>query len=91
MACPVCFGGDDPMMRESLNAGIGVLLGVTAIVLGCFARFFVSLARRSRESAHLVGAVTVPSHGGTPGRAGLGDDEGGLQVGPHAPRAQGAI
>ena len=24
-ACPVCFGGDDPGMRESLNAGIGVL------------------------------------------------------------------
>jgi hypothetical protein len=54
MACPVCFGGDDPMMRESLNAGIGVLLGVTAIVLGCFARFFMTLARRSRDAAHLV-------------------------------------
>ena len=34
MACPVCFGGEDTAMRESLNAGIGVLLGVTAIVLG---------------------------------------------------------
>lgn len=55
MACPVCFGGDDSMMRESLNAGIGVLLGVTGIVLGLFARFFVQLARRSREAAHLVG------------------------------------
>lgn len=56
MSCPVCFGGDDPGMRESLNAGIGVLMGVTAMVLGCFARFFVALARRSRTSAHLVGA-----------------------------------
>ncbi len=56
MACPVCFGGDDPGMRESLNAGIGVLLGVTGVVLGCFARFFVTLAQRSRESAHLVGS-----------------------------------
>ena len=55
MACPVCFGGDDPGMRESLNAGIGVLMGVTGVVLGCFARFFVVLARRSREAAHLVG------------------------------------
>ena len=45
MSCPVCFGGDDPGMRESLNAGIGVLMGVTGIVLGCFARFFVMLAR----------------------------------------------
>jgi hypothetical protein len=48
MSCPVCFGGDDPVVRESLNAGIGVLMGVTTIVLGCFARFFVVLARRAR-------------------------------------------
>jgi len=26
MACPVCFGGEDTAMRESLNAGIGVLM-----------------------------------------------------------------
>ena len=51
MSCPVCFGGDDPAMRESLIAGISVLLGVTVIVLGCFARFFLSLARRAREAA----------------------------------------
>ena len=42
------------MTRESLNAGIGVLLGVTVVVLGCFARFFLKLARRSRAAAHLV-------------------------------------
>jgi hypothetical protein len=60
MSCPVCFGGDDPVMRESLNAGIGVLLGVTGLVLGSFARFFLTLARRSRESAHLVGEVRLP-------------------------------
>jgi hypothetical protein len=50
MACPVCFGGDDIAVRESLNAGIGVLLGVTAIVLGAFLRFFFRLARRAREA-----------------------------------------
>jgi hypothetical protein len=50
MSCPVCFGGDDPVMRESLNAGIGVLMGVTTIVLGLFARFFVTLARRARAA-----------------------------------------
>ena len=54
MACPVCFGGEDIAVRESMNAGIGVPLGITAVVLGVFARFFVNLARRSRESAHLV-------------------------------------
>jgi hypothetical protein len=54
MACPVCFGGEDIAVRESMNAGIGVLLAVTAVVLGVFARFFVNLARRSRENSHLV-------------------------------------
>jgi hypothetical protein len=54
MACPICFGGDDLVARESLNAGIGVLMGVTLVVLVCFARLVWQLARRSRESAHLV-------------------------------------
>jgi len=49
MSCPVCFGGDDPVVRDGLTAGIGVLVSITLIVLGCFARFFVSLARRSRD------------------------------------------
>ena len=60
MSCPVCFGGDDPVMRESLNAGIGVLLGVTGVVLGCFARFFVALARRARLAPE-VDMSTDPS------------------------------
>jgi hypothetical protein len=54
MACPVCFGNVEPAVRESLNAGILVLLGVTAVVLACFVRFFIALARRSRDAAHLV-------------------------------------
>jgi hypothetical protein len=60
MACPSCFDGQDPVVRESLTAGISVLLGVTAVVLGMFARFFVKLARRSRDSAHLVGHRVPP-------------------------------
>jgi hypothetical protein len=52
--CQVCFAGADTITRESLNVGIGVLLLVTAVVLGAFARFFMSLARRSRDAAHLV-------------------------------------
>jgi hypothetical protein len=52
--CPVCFSGADPVTRETLNAGIGVLLAVTAVILALFARFFVNLARRSRAAAHLV-------------------------------------
>jgi hypothetical protein len=49
MACPVCFGGEDPGMRESLTAGIGVLVGVTMVVLTALASFFVVLARRARR------------------------------------------
>jgi len=62
MACPVCFGGDDLAIRESLNAGIGILLGVTAVVLGAFLRFFIRLARRSREYSHLVEENGVGGH-----------------------------
>ena len=54
MACPVCFGGEDTVMRESLNAGIGVLMGVTTIVLAGFARFIVVLARRAREATSVA-------------------------------------
>ena len=57
MACPVCFGGEDTAARESLNAGIGVLMGVTTIVLAAFARFIVVLARRSREHARTEDAA----------------------------------
>ena len=56
--CPVCFTGGDAVTRETLNAGIGVLLGVTVVVLGLFARFFLKLARRSRAAAHLVNHET---------------------------------
>jgi hypothetical protein len=57
-ACAVCFGAAEPIVRESVNAGIFVLLGVTIVVLACFARFFVSLARRSRDAAHLVDGIS---------------------------------
>ena len=51
MACPVCFGGEDALMRESLNTGIGVLMGVTVIVLAFFARFIFKLVKLGgRES-----------------------------------------
>jgi len=56
--CPVCFSGADAVTRETLNAGIGVLLGVTAVVLALFARFFLKLARRSRAAAHLVDHIS---------------------------------
>ena len=50
LPCTVCFGAAEPIFRESMNAGIFVLLGVTTVVLACFARFFVGLARRARAA-----------------------------------------
>ncbi len=70
MACPVCFGGDDIAIRESLNAGIGILLGVTAIVLGAFLRFFFRLARRAREHQAAGLAQSNPTMEDLPAAAG---------------------
>jgi hypothetical protein len=63
--CAVCFNGAEPVMRDSLNAGILVLLGVTAVVLAAFAAFFVRLARAARrvpemtaDTSSLIEAVT---------------------------------
>lgn len=50
LPCTVCFGAVEPIVRDSMNAGIFVLLGVTTVVLGCFARFFWSLSRRARAT-----------------------------------------
>jgi hypothetical protein len=47
MACPVCFTASDPAITESVNAGIFVLLGVTAAVLAVIVRFVITVARRS--------------------------------------------
>lgn len=57
MSCPVCFAPVEESVRTSMNAGILVLLGVTASVLVCLAAFFLSLVRRARtagpaEAAH---------------------------------------
>ena len=57
MACPVCFSPVEPSVQDSMNIGIFVLLGVTVAVLASFARFFFTLARRSRDAAHLVEPV----------------------------------
>ena len=47
MACPVCFGGADPGMRDGLIAGMSVLAGVMLLVVGAFASFILRIARRS--------------------------------------------
>ena len=57
MACPVCYApAADATLRESMNLGIFVLLGVTFTVLAGFARFISSLTKRGRESFNEDGA-----------------------------------
>ncbi len=51
LACPVCFGGAEGPMRDGLNAGILVLLAVTAAVLAGFAAGIVTIVRRARLQA----------------------------------------
>ena len=51
MPCPVCYApAADAAVRESMNLGIFVLLGVTFSVLLGFARFFLMLARRAKHA-----------------------------------------
>jgi hypothetical protein len=47
-ACPVCFGQSDAPMAQAMNFGIMLMLGVVVVVLGGFASFILSLARRAR-------------------------------------------
>ena len=74
MACPVCFTDADPALTESLNAGIFVLLGVTAVVLAGFARFVVSLVRRAdhvgpAEAGHYLRERSARLQAGQPSPA----------------------
>ena len=51
LPCVVCFSSVDPLLRGSVNTGIAVLLGITALVLAGFAAFIVRIARRTRRKA----------------------------------------
>lgn len=51
LACPVCFGQSDAPMAVATNAGIWLMLGVVAVMLGGFASFFVYLIRRANRLA----------------------------------------
>ena len=50
-ACSVCFGAPDDPMTKGMNFGILVLLGVTGVVLGVFALFFLKLRAKAKEAA----------------------------------------
>jgi hypothetical protein len=58
-ACPVCYAPADPIVRESANLGIFVLLGVTTVVLAGVIRFMDGVVRRSSEAAFVDVDVVV--------------------------------
>ena len=63
MSCPVCFNAatSDDTVRQSINLGIFVLMGVTGVVLAGFLRFIVSIARRSGQAGLKTRPYTVES------------------------------
>ncbi len=49
LACPVCFRVEESAATDGVVAAVLVLVGVTTVVLGAFARFIVGFARRERD------------------------------------------
>jgi hypothetical protein len=45
-ACPICFQIEDAHATSGIRAGVGVLMGVTGVVLVGFARFAARVAGR---------------------------------------------
>ena len=50
LACPVCFGASDGPMARASNMGIGVLLGVTVVMLAALGGFFLHLRKRANSA-----------------------------------------
>ena len=51
LACPICFRVEENATTEGVQAAVLVLVGVTTVVLGAFARFIVGFVKReSRQS-----------------------------------------
>lgn len=44
-ACAVCFGAADSSLLSAARAGVLVMVGITLLVLGGFARWFLLLRR----------------------------------------------
>ena len=49
-ACTVCMGDPEAPMTKGVQAGIAVLLMITACMLLCFAIFFYNLRKNARYS-----------------------------------------
>ena len=53
LACALCFGAEETGMIDGAKLGVAVLLGITLVVQGSFAGFFLYLRRRARRLAEL--------------------------------------
>jgi hypothetical protein len=60
MSCPICTSPEGSAITDGMRAGAGVLIGVTAIVIGMIVRFAYRLwATEGTESAE---RATVEAH-----------------------------
>lgn len=71
-ACSVCYGADPSSpWAASINSGIYVLLGVTAVVLGWFAAVILTIRNRARrwqsrkDALHVVTTAAAASAAGS--------------------------
>jgi hypothetical protein len=53
LACPQCFGAEESSMIDGARLGVVVLLGITLVVQGGFAGFFLYLRKRAKRNAEL--------------------------------------
>jgi hypothetical protein len=70
LACAVCIGNTESLLRDGMNAGILALLGFAMFMIASFAAFFIYLWRRSRSIGSEFPASSskfpVPSSEGGP-------------------------
>ena len=50
-ACPICFRVEENATTDGVQAAVLVLVGVTTVVLGAFARFVAGFVRRERRQS----------------------------------------
>jgi hypothetical protein len=51
LACPICFRVEESATTDGVQAAVLVLVGVTTVVLGAFARFVVGFAKRESRNS----------------------------------------
>lgn len=57
-ACPVCYGANDSQMNAGMNTALGLMLGITGVVLAIITAFFVMMWRRYRRQRGQVSDQT---------------------------------